>query len=182
MSRTTERLWGSGLNLLSTGLLAGTVLVVAHLYGSPALPTRVDFDVERSFDAHEGQSAAPRNASHEALVKKPMSKTIIQTTELKVAAKAALDTLIRVKGILDFGSPDANEAIVEILGSRKTVTCKVGQTVEEVGAVVEKIDTAVTFQYDNKSITLKIQSEDQVDGRFLAFPEGTFSGKDWAGR
>ncbi len=74
-----------------------------------------------------------------------------------------LETLIRVKGIMDFGDPKSMEAIIETMRASRTANYKVGDTIESVGAVVTKIDSAVTFNYDGRSITLNVNSGEAAE-------------------
>jgi hypothetical protein len=80
--------------------------------------------------------------------------------------------LIAVKGIMDYGDPKENEALIELLRANRTLSCKAGQTMQEVNAQVVKIEKAVTFKYDGKNVVLGIRDQaGSASGDLAAPPE-----------
>lgn len=179
MSRSTELFLRSALNILTVVLLTGGAVLVLNLLFMPSEPKRIELPADQPADPKTDDGGGQEDASQQMLVSKRMTKRITAQKSKAKNITPSLDSLIRVKGIMDFGDPKTNEALIEILKSRKTVSCTVGQTVEGVGAVVFKIDEGVTFKYDNKTIKLKIDEGKQVNARFLASPDEAVQGKDW---
>lgn len=93
-----------------------------------------------------------------------MSKAgvVVIETVTKPAAPP-LSSMIRVKGIMDFGDPKSTEAIIESIRINKTNNYKSGQAVEGVSATVTKIDSAVTFNYDGKAVTLSVNGGESAE-------------------
>ncbi len=81
-----------------------------------------------------------------------------------------LATLIRVKGIMAYGDPKDNEAIIEIIRINQTKTYRIGETVHETNAVITAIDKGVTFTYDGQTTRLEIKANERVDYRPIATP------------
>ena len=78
-------------------------------------------------------------------------------------AAPALSSLIRVKGIMDFGDPNTTEAIIETMRLNKTSNYKLGQNVEGVSATITKIDSGVTFNYDGKTVSLNVNGGESAE-------------------
>jgi hypothetical protein len=98
------------------------------------------------------------------LLSSKMNKTIVPKIEVvQKPAAPALSSLLRVKGILDFGDPKTAEAIIEILRGNQIKTFKVNETIAEVGATITLIDTGVTFNYDGKSVRMTVNSGESAD-------------------
>ena len=69
-----------------------------------------------------------------------------------------LEKLVRLAGILDFGSSVPPEAIIEILAKRETRNFKVGDTLTPVPATVKEITGGVVVAYDEKLWKLTYES------------------------
>ncbi|HYG77640.1 MAG TPA: hypothetical protein VEK08_21725 [Planctomycetota bacterium] len=93
-----------------------------------------------------------------------MTRTVVPRIEVAPKPPAPnLASLLRVKGIMDFGKSQSNEAIIEILRVNQTRSFKVGETVPDAGATITKIDSAVTFAYDGKSVRLEVNATESAE-------------------
>jgi hypothetical protein len=92
-----------------------------------------------------------------------MSKTVVpQAAVPRKAALPELNTLVRLVGVLTYGAPQDNEALIEVLRGRQTKSYRVGDSIPEIKATVAKIDSGVTLDYDGKLTRLDIRSGDQA--------------------
>lgn len=162
MTRGVEALLRRGLLLLSLCLLGTAVVLAVKTFlappESPKLPPAA-IASEKKIEPHV--QADPKIAK---LLSSRMNKTIVPRVEVVQKPPApALSSLLRVKGILDFGDPKTAEAIIEIIRGNQIKTFKVNDTIVEVGATLTHIDTAVTFNYDGKSVRLSVNSGESAD-------------------
>jgi len=144
-------------------LVAGIVAV--NLYFSPPQAALIELktlDSQKAPDSGKSKASDPKLAK---LLNAKMSKTVIAKVEAAPPKPPvpSLKTLVRVKGIMDFGDPKSNEAIVETIKGNQTKSYRVNERVHEVDAVITLIDTAVTFQYDGKTIRLNVNSSESAE-------------------
>ncbi len=117
-----------------------------------------------------------RSESKKTAAKVPVDPKLAKLSDLKMSKAGAviietiskpaappLSSMIRVKGIMDFGDPKTTEAIIESIRLNKTNNYKTGETVEGVGATVAKIDSTVTFNYDGKAVTLSVNGGESAE-------------------
>lgn len=156
------------LLLVGAGLLLAQAWREAH--STPALPAIAAPGARKPFesgkDARKGSD--PQVARLETV---RMSRTVAKPQTAGKPSAPALSAIIRVKGIMDYGDPKENEAIIEVLYSGKTVSCKTGDKVEGIEAVVRQIDTAVVFAYDNGEVRLEVWREGQAESLPVASPD-----------
>jgi type II secretory pathway component PulC len=88
----------------------------------------------------------------EAFAHKPMSRVITKAA-LPPPPKPVvppLDLVIRLSGIIDYGTGSPREAFIEIRSTSQTKAYKLGDSVPNVGAVVKSISDAVVLEYDGQ--------------------------------
>ena len=165
MTRGLERLLRRVLTVLAYGLVLGGAVLCVDVFLSPPVPAAVEFSLPE-VAGPKGDSISQPDPKIARLAATRMSKA--SAAKLDTPQKApvpGLATLLRVKGIMDYGDPKNNEAIIEIVRANKTANFRVGDTIAEVNAVVTKVDTGVTFDYDGKSVRLNVYSGESVDSR-----------------
>ena len=175
MNGRTERrvgkiLWGTAVLLfLASGLLAGRAL-----YYPPQTPS---LEKLADTDSHvDGTGAASMDFS--ALAKKRMSATVVPPPPPAPPPRRAavpLGTLIRLAGVMDYGSSPP-EAMIEIRKLRQTKSFGVGDTVEGTTAKVEAITDGVILSYDEKRWMLSFKGIKELPSK-----AGTETGKKPSG-
>lgn len=114
---------------------------------------------------------APASPPWDPLARARMTRTIApKPPSAQKPQTPALDTLIRVRGIMDFGDPKTNEAIIEDLKSGKSRSYHMGERVHGLDAVITQIDSGVTFTYDGKTVRLEMRGNERSEGRPMASP------------
>lgn len=197
MSRKLEIYLRRGLRILSFCIFCGAIILLVNTYVTPhgtwELFTGVQTNPKsiepiRSNGIGVGSPApitnnGPNNKSAaeksdpklERLATSRMTRTVVPRQVIVQKPVAPdLNTLIRVKGILDFGDPKSNEAVIETLRNNQTRNYRVGDTIPDINAVISKIDTAVTFEYDSKTLRIEIKSNDRTE----LSPIGSRTAKD----
>ena len=173
MNRRAEVWLRRGLYGLSFCLFAGAVAVGCVVAFSPPEASAVpDGGAAVPVDRKEPQ-AVPSDPGITRLAGLKMTRSSVGPR--KEAAKPAaptLSSLIRVKGIMDFGDPKTNEAIIENARTNEARSYRVGDTLQGIPAVVTAIDEAVTFTYEGKPVRLGVSSPDKDQGP-VAVPGGT---------
>jgi hypothetical protein len=169
MNRGVERLlrrclWGvSALTAVAAVVLVGVSflsppepLALPSLENAPALP---------------GQKAGKRrDPKVEQLAGARFTRTVLAPAAAAKPAAPLLQTLIRLKGIMDFGDPKANEALIEDIRSGQTKGYRVGQVVEGVNATVVKVDTGVTLSCEGQTVRLEVEAQTRSESGPLAGP------------
>ena len=162
MTRGLESLLRKVLNIAAVLFMALAILlgVKVATYRSSAIVT----------------DPSTRSESRKAIAKAPVDPKLAKLSDLKMSKAGAaiveavskpavppLSSMIRVKGIMDFGDPKSTEAIIESIRLNKTNNYKSGQAIEGVSATVTKIDSAVTFNYDGKTVTLGVNGGESAE-------------------
>ncbi|MBI3828867.1 MAG: hypothetical protein HY291_05090 [Planctomycetes bacterium] len=114
---------------------------------------------------------APANPQLDQLARAKMTRTV--TPKAATTAKAAapaLDSLIRIKGIMDYGDPKSNEAIIEDVKSGRAQSYRAGDRLQGVDAVVTQVDSGVSIQYDGKTVRMEVRGNEQSEGKPMASP------------
>ena len=166
MTRTLEAVLRRTLQLLACVMLLSAMVLLVYAFSSSRTPSDGDIAAMESPGTVQGGQKAPvLDAKIERLAESRLNKTIIAAkTEAPPKPPAApLASLIRVKGIMDFGDPKNNEAIIEHIKSTQTKSYRAGETLQDVGAVIVHIDSGVTFKYDGKDIRLNVNSEESAE-------------------
>jgi hypothetical protein len=100
-----------------------------------------------------GKKAAPSDAAEiDAFAKKRMSRQIVKVAPPPPPKPVlpALDTLVRLAGVVDYGPKTPKEAYIETKQNSQTRTYRVGDVVDPGGARVKAIDEGVVLEYDGK--------------------------------
>lgn len=161
MTRGIEAVVRRGLLLLSLCLIGGAIALAVKTFLSPPELPKMPSETVAAEKKIEQAIQDPKIAK---LLSSKMNKTVVPRVEVVQKPVApALSTLLRVKGIMDFGDPKTTEAIIEIIRGNQIKTFKVNDTVAEVGATVTQIDAGVTFNYDGKSVKLSVNSGESAD-------------------
>lgn len=129
----------------------------ASIQSTPELPMGVDVNIDRLAGAQMTRPVMPKA---EVVPPKPPAPK--------------LSTIVRLKGIMDFGDPKTNEVILENVRTNQTRGYKAGQSVDGIDAKIIKIDSDVLIEYDGQKIRLKIDGEEAAEALPLAGqnPEG----------
>jgi hypothetical protein len=164
MTRRMEGILRKLLNTLSAALIVAAVVLGIQI--AVFKPSAAKIESPRNESSKDQIGQEPQNPMLTRLSGLKMSKTVSAPTAEAVQKPLApaLGTLIHVKGIMDFGDPKTCEAIIESVRANKMRNYKIGETVDGISAVVTKIDSAVTFNYDGKSVTLNVNSGESVQG------------------
>ena len=161
MTRGFEALLRRGLLVLSLCLIGGAIALAITTFLTPPAPFKMPVASAATEKKAEPITQDPKIAK---LLASKMNKTVVPRVEVvQKPAAPSLSTLIRIKGIMDFGDPKTTEAIVEIIKANQVKTYKVNDTIVEVGATVTSIDSAVTFNYDGKSVKLSVNSGESAE-------------------
>jgi hypothetical protein len=163
MTRNLEAIFRRALRVLSFLMLACAAALAVFIMLGKNAPTRLE--VPKAPDlTQKKENLPPLDPRYTKLAVSKMTKTIVPTAEtVQKPVAPNLGSLIRVKGIMDYGDPKTCEAIVESLRSNKTKSYRIGDTIDDVSAKVTKVDTGVTFEYDGKSVTLNVNSGETAE-------------------
>ncbi len=96
---------------------------------------------------------APRgNPDVEALAGKRMSKGVAERSVNlpKASGPAPIDSVLRLKGVMDFGKARPAEAVVELLSERKTGSFLAGDKLGQSGAVLKAVGETVVVEYERR--------------------------------
>jgi len=168
MNQRVEKMLAQVLNLTTLALVvaAGVVAYMAVMYAPPAItvkevkaPVQTTLEQPTQDDEVTKQLAGAR-----------MTRTVVPKVEVAPPKPPApkLSTIVRLKGIMDFGDPKANEVILENVRTNQTRGYKAGQSVDGVDAKIIKIDNDVLIEYDGQKIKLKIDGEEAAEALPLA--------------
>lgn len=170
MKRGMERVAVQGAWLAFVGVTLGAIAVVAMLVARPPVPASIP----------EIKPPAPKPAT---TVRDPLLEQLasLQMTRKVEVAKdeparrtvMPLNSMIRLRGVMDFGDPKSNEAIIENLRTNETKSYRVGQMVEGPNAKVLKIDQAVTFTYEGQEVRLEVPRDPETGAGPLTGPGRT---------
>ena len=165
MTRTFEVVLRRTLQLLACVMLLSAMVLLVYAFSSAGLRPEQTVVVPDMNPVQNGQKSAALSPKIEKLAQTQLNKTIIaaKTEAAPKPPAASLGSLIRLKGIMDFGDPKNNEAIIEHIKSNQTKSYRVGESVQDVGAVIVHIDNGVTFKYDGKDVRLNVNSEESAE-------------------
>ena len=166
MTRRMEAIMGKVLYGVALVCAAAAVALCVHVFNLPSDALNVLAQEQEPPAAKMPASAElPADPALAKLAAARFSKTIAPKAPVVVVKPPApaLGSLIRVKGIMDFGDPKTNEAIIEIIRDHSTRNFVAGTQVEGVGAAVLKVDSAVVFQYDGKEISMGVNSDVSIE-------------------
>jgi hypothetical protein len=170
MTRQREALCRRLLALLSGTCVLGAIALAAHTFVVPPATQMPELPALAAPQPRPGQPLLddPRAARMANL---KLSRTVVpQAAVVRKITLPELNTLVRLVGVLSYGAPQDNEALIEVLRSRQTKSYRVGDSIPEIKATVTKIDSGVTLDYDGKLTRLEIRSGEQVQSGELAAP------------
>lgn len=167
MNQRVETKLAQVLNLTTVALVvaAGLVVYKAVTYAPPAITIK---------EVKPAAQAAPEQRTQDdeitQLAGAKMTRTVVPTVEAVPPKPPApkLSSIVRLKGIMDFGDPKTNEVILENVRTNQTRGYKAGQSVDGVDAKILKIDNDVLIEYDGQKIKLKIDGEEAAEALPLA--------------
>ncbi|HEX7900578.1 MAG TPA: hypothetical protein VF950_22625 [Planctomycetota bacterium] len=93
------------------------------------------------------------NPTVEALAGRRMSKGIAELpreASKAAAGPAPIDSLIRLKGILDYGASKPAVAVFELPAERKTMSFQAGDKIGGTGAVLREVGETVVVEYERR--------------------------------
>jgi type II secretory pathway component PulC len=156
MERWMERL----LNTTTVLLLAGTLAVVYVAF--KAEEVSVDFKTHSSPVESGPGRLETSNETVRKLADTQMTRTVAPKAEVQAPKPPApkLSSILKLKGIMDFGDPKANEAILENLRTNQIRGYKAGQSIEGIDAKIIKIENDVYFEYDGQKIKLDMNGDE----------------------
>jgi hypothetical protein len=173
MTRSMERMLRRIINVASIIMI---IAASALLFCSVIKPNLViTLPSEQEFHATSTSTSEPQklDARYERLAKTKMSKSVIAKTEAVAKPSAPdLSTLIRLKGIMSYGDPKDNEAIIELIRTGQVKTFKAGETILELNATILQVDSVVTVKYDDKTIKLEVKNTNTAERGSIAQPAG----------
>lgn len=164
MTRGFQLLLRRIIRVLAFCMFMAALTIGSQVLLSPPQPEAIELSLRSKNDVSSEEKIKETDPKIARLLNTKMSKTIVQKVEVVQKPPVPnLSTLIRVKGIMDFGDPKTNEAIVETIKSNQTKNYRVGESVQDVHAVVTSIDSAVTFTYDGKSIRMNVNAAESAE-------------------
>jgi len=89
----------------------------------------------------------------EALAGKRMSKAVPERARAAPRASAGpapIDSVIRLKGVMDFGKDKGAVAVLELPAERKTRSFQPGDTIGQTGAVLKAVGETVVVEYESR--------------------------------
>ena len=141
--RVRRILWAASL-LMGLGALGLGLAVVAYPPTPRPLPAQpaVLPDV----------SSLPSKAELDAFAQRKMSRGIVKVVQPSPPKPAApaLDTLVRLSGIMDYGPNSPREAFLEVRSSSQTKGYRAGDSLAAHGILVKSITEGVVVEYDGK--------------------------------
>ena len=142
-------------------LISSAGVFIFSMPGSTAIETGLTQPLEAKTLASNAGVQPSLSPALEHLQQTRFSKTIV-TAKVEKPAGPPIQSLIRLKGVMDFGNPKSSEALIENIGTGVVKTYKVGDTLDGIQATVEKIDTAVMIRYEGASVKLEMQNNDRT--------------------
>lgn len=168
MNQRIEKMLAQVLNLTSFAMVAaaGVVVYMALTYAPPVIAFKeVNAAVQVPSEQPTGDDEIVRQ-----LAGSKMSQTVVMKAEVAAPKPPApkLSTIVRLKGIMDFGDPKTNEVILENVRTNQTRGYKAGQSIDGVDARIIKVENDVWIEYDGQKIKLKIDGEEAAEALPLA--------------
>jgi hypothetical protein len=170
MKRGMERVAVQGAWLVFVCVTLLAIGMVALLVARPPVPAQVP--------EVKPPTAKPATPTRDPLLEQLASAQMTKKVEAPKADTAKrtvmpLNSMIRLKGTMDFGDPKSNEAIIENIRTNETKSYRVGQMVEGPNAKVLKIDQAVTFTYEGQEVRLEVPRDPETGAGPLTGPGRT---------
>jgi hypothetical protein len=169
MKRGMERVAVQGAWMAFVCVTLAAIGMVALLVARPPVPAQLP-EVKPPM----AKPATPaRDPLLEQLASAQMTRKVEAVKETAKRTVMPLNSMIRLKGTMDFGDPKSNEAIIENLRTNETKSYRVGQVVEGPNAKVLKIDQAVTFTYEGQEVRLEVPRDPETGAGPLTGPGRT---------
>jgi hypothetical protein len=145
--RLVRTLWGAWVVLGAAGL--GVLAFALFSSRAPRPFPKVASEVNLAPTV-----GGPRvNPDVETLAAKRMSKAVAERPRdlpKAAAGPAPIDSLIRLKGVMDFGPPQGSVAVLELPAEQKTRSFQPGDKIGETGAVLKTVGETVVVEYDKR--------------------------------
>lgn len=175
MSPKRERhLAGSLWSLYGVLALAGLGLLAEALFVSRT-PDSFTFPAPAAPGTPGLRPAAP---DLDLLAAKPMTRRITAPVA-PPASKAqgvALDSLLRLTGILDFGGKSPSIAVIELPSTGESKGYKAGDAIGETGAVVKEVAEFVLFEHGKRRFKLTFKGVEEMPLRPVGAAEAPRKG------
>lgn len=170
MKRGWERIVTQG----AWGLFACTALGAVGMIGLLLVRPPVPAEIPEIHVPVPGANQPVRDPLMEQLASAQMTRKI-EAPPQPVAMRTLLplNSLIRLRGVMDFGDPNSNEAIIENLRTGETKSYRVGQVVDGPNAKVTRIDDGATFQYEGQDVRLEVPRDPETGSGPLTGPGRT---------
>lgn len=129
-----------------------------------------------TIQASEPQKCDPKLAK---LLAAKMSRTVVGPVSAVAAvapkpAVPALSSLLKLKGITDYGNPKLNEAVIENMRGGAVAPevgfYKAGENVRGVDALVLQVGSDVLLRYDSREIRLYVAGDESAEALPVANP------------
>lgn len=136
-------LWG-GAGLLGAGAL--TIAGLAAFYPRSPRPLPPPVTIPAS------GTARLTTQELDAFARQKMSRAIVKPAAPPPPKPVLppLDMVVRLSGIIDYGTESPREAFIEIRQSGQTKSYRVGDPIPSIGAVVKGISDGVVVEYDGR--------------------------------
>lgn len=155
MTRRGERRLAAALWTLFAALSAGGLGLLAFALFSPRpVPALPELPADARLSLPEIRPADP---GVEALARRTLTRRVAERPREEAPAAAGpvpIDSLLKLKGILDFGGKQPSLAVIEILGDRKTKAYQAGDKLGGSGAVLRQVGDSVIVEYDRRRYKL----------------------------
>ena len=95
--------------------------------------------------------------SVEELARRRMTRRIEERPKAEAPAAAGpipIDSILKLKGVLDFGGKQPSLAVIELPGERKTKAYQAGDKIGGTGAVLREVGESVVVEYDRRRYQL----------------------------
>ena len=161
MTRKKERQVALVLWTLYGGLSVGGLGLLAEALFVQRVPRALKLQAPRDPAPTEVKPGAARPL--EALAEKRMTRVLARTampTAPSTPAPAAIESLLKLTGILDFGGKSPSVAVIETPQASKGY--KVGDPVGETGAVVRTVADYVILEFEKKRYKLTFKGMEEL--------------------
>jgi type II secretory pathway component PulC len=160
VNRKTARRLSLLIGALAAIILIAAAALFAHALLSPRQPR--DFStLSQGADPTPtaGMKSDATDRDMDSLAKRKMTRTIVKAPPAPPPKPAApaLNTLIRLTGVMDIGG--TKEAIIEIKKSKQSKSYRDGAAIEDTGAIIKNIQNSVLIDYDGKTFRLSVGGE-----------------------
>jgi hypothetical protein len=116
-------------------------------------------------------SSGRADGAIEALAAKRMSKHVAVEAPRELpkgpSGPVPLDSIIRLRGIMNFGEKAPAVAVLELPGEQKTRSFQAGDTISKTGAVLKAVGETVVVEYDRRRWKLTYKGAQELPAATL---------------